>query len=254
MNKIKEEKMKKLIVMMTICLAMLLSASVAKADLTLDVTYRDFEQSHPDMYWPDGPWGLETGIVSNTLGLDSKPVYAGGAGAAGTTSGAANFDQWYHDSSASTTITGRTLTFQEIGSGEYQYSSNSFFPLNDLVSSGNNYYFTMELHTTFTYQAGQEFEFEGDDDVFVFINNQLVIDLGGVHEPISRTLDLDTLGLTADTNYSFDLFFAERNPTQSDFIATTNIAFDEPIVPVPGALLLGLLGFGATGIKLRRFA
>ena len=242
---------------MTICFAMLLSASVAKADLTLDVTYRDFEASHPDMYWPDGPWGIELGIVENELGVDNKPVYAGGAGASGTTSGAANFDQWYHDSDASTTVTGRSLTFTEINPGEYQYTSNAFFPLDDLgITSGysHNFYFTMELHTTFTYEAGQEFFFEGDDDVFVFIDGKLVIDLGGVHEPENKTLDLGTLGLTAGENYAFDLFFAERNPTQSDFIATTNIAFDNPVVPVPGALLLGLLGFGATGIKLRRFA
>ena len=39
----------------------------------------------------------------------------------------------------------------------------------------------------------------------------------------------------------------DGNPSQGD-------AFHVSVVPVPGAILLGLLGLGAAGIKLRKFA
>lgn len=281
--------MKRLMIMMTICL-MLLSTSVTKADLILPVTYRDFESSeyggHPDFEFqyrssslPGNFYSLDSAIVGNTvkqssspalLDSDGKPVYTGNTGngtlGSGTksTSGKAWFDQWYNDTSASIKITGKTLTFGEISPGMYQYNSSSFFPIDGLgygnEGESHNYHFTMELHSQFTYVAedNQIFTFKGDDDVFVYINGKLAIDIGGVHSALEDSISLNTyaanLGLINGSTYDFDLFFAERNTTLSDFKATTNIAFENPVVPVPGALLLALLGIGTTGLKLRRFA
>jgi fibro-slime domain-containing protein len=280
-NKKQGEKMKKLIIMMAICLAMLLSVSVTKADtMELGVTYRDFTEDHPDFEFqglslPSGFYGLDYEIVSGVvgdpglgtdIGLDGKPVYAGAAGDGSrysgttTTSGTDNFNQWYNDSSASTTITGESLIFSDDATpGIFVFDDQTFFPI-DGMGNGNtpgeshNFHFTMELHSTFAYATGQSFSFTGDDDVFVYINGELVINLGGVHGAETASVNLDTLGLTEGENYSFDLFFAERNTTESHFHAETSIAFNDPVVPVPGALLLGLLGFGATGMKLRKFA
>jgi fibro-slime domain-containing protein len=264
--------MKKLIIMMAICLAMLMSASVTKADtMTVGVTYRDFKGyqengGHIDFEWQNrdsasGFYAVHTGIVENTLGADGKPVFRTYGTPILSTSNATNFNQWYNDSAKSITITTESLTFTETyaGSGIYVFDDQTFFPIDgkgygNTPNQTHNFHFTMELHSTFTYTGAETFSFIGDDDLWVFINDKLVIDLGGVHGAANASVNLNTLGLTIGNTYAFDLFFAERNTTESHFKATTSIAFDNPVVPVPGAILLGLLGMGATGLKLRRFA
>jgi len=102
-----------------------------------------------------------------------------------------------------------------------------FFPIDDQGYGndwwGHNYGFCMEIHSKFTYKPGQVFDFIGDDDVWVFINNELVIDLGGPHPPRSGTAYLDDLGLTEDDEYPFDFFFCERHVTGSSLRFSTSI-------------------------------
>src|SRR5690606_25681528 len=70
---------------------------------------------------------------------------------------------------------------------------------------------------------GQYFEFRGDDDVWVFIDNKLVVDIGGCHSPVEGAVNLDTLGLTEGETYPFHIFFSERNATGSNFKLRTSI-------------------------------
>jgi fibro-slime domain-containing protein len=79
------------------------------------------------------------------------------------------------------------------------------------------------------YSGGERFSFTGDDDLWVFINGRLAIDLGGLHPPAGNMLDLDTaaneLGIVPGGQYSLDLFHAERHTEASNFRVDTTLAF-----------------------------
>lgn len=101
-----------------------------------------------------------------------------------------------------------------------RYRNTAFFPINGKgwkdSYNGRNYAFCLESHAYFGYSGGEVFGFEGDDDVFVYINDLLVIDLGGVHPAQSASVKLDEIpGLLIGNNYRFDFFYCERHTVDS---------------------------------------
>lgn len=194
--------------------------------IVLNATVRDFRDTHPD--FEKGISGLVTGLVQTQLGPDSKPIFVGPDGR-GAISSTASFNQWYNDDPAVNTKTIIPLVLSETApnSGVFSFQSNAFFPIDgQLFGNQNrihNYHFTLELHTNFVYRGGEVFQFTGDDDIWVFINNRLVVDLGGVHGAASGSVNLDSLGLTPGSTYAFDFFFAERHTTESNFRLQTSI-------------------------------
>jgi fibro-slime domain-containing protein len=101
----------------------------------------------------------------------------------------------------------------------------------DVDASGkdilHNFSFTSETRYWFKYQAGQSYEldFTGDDDVWLFVNKKLAVDLGGIHTPVSGSVTLDAtaaakFGLTDGNVYEAAVFQAERQTTGSSYKLT----------------------------------
>jgi len=86
-----------------------------------------------------------------------------------------------------------------------------------------NMLFCFESHAQFMYDPEQEFFFRGDDDIWVFINNKLVIDLGGTHLAAPGAVELNTLGLTEGEIYPIDIFFCDRRAGMSNIRISTNM-------------------------------
>ncbi len=224
-----------MIAKLLIAFTLVLGLAHGQATIQLLGKLRDFSNSnsgnsfaHPDF---NSFLGSETGIVKPDLGIDGKPVF----NTATKVTSADTFNQWYRDVPNWNIPSDLTITLTDNGNGVYTYDNPSFFPLdgqgfgNEIYS--HNYGFTYEIHTVFTFVKGQEFYFRGDDDLWVFINKKLVIDLGGVHGAMEASVKLNDLGLTEGEDYTLDIFFAERHYSESNFKIQTSIQLKPSCAP-----------------------
>jgi fibro-slime domain-containing protein len=231
------------------------------AQLNLAVTYRDFvsfplgtSARHPDFEIFAG-MDITPNLVRPALDGMGKPVIDGRCAQRGVTAAcpydqqltsAANFDQWYRDVAGVNLTVRGTLLLARMPNGAYGYDSApaGFYPLDGrglttgtparegtaiadpVVNDGraHDFGFTTEIRYFFQYRGGETLSFSGDDDVWIFFNRTLALDLGGLHPRIQRTLNVDAnaaaLGLTTGGLYEVVLFHAERHANASNFKLT----------------------------------
>lgn len=226
---------------------------------------RDFSREHPDFDFGSlsGDYNAR-GVVLTTIGANRKPIFNSSASAnIKPPITFSKFDQWWTTDSLNPDPKLRNyescidIPMSKSSDGSWEYDSyrdspdHSFFPVEannkhpeetvqatyfdtslvpvykGSVPFKRNGNFCMESHANFIYQPGQKFSFRGDDDVWVFINDKLVVDLGGVHIPQSQTVDMDKQGLKADSTYKWDLFYCDRQPSGSSLRIKTSIYFKQ---------------------------
>jgi fibro-slime domain-containing protein len=235
-----------------------------KCEAVLELTIRDFQPPHPDFESYNGLNDVGCGMVAPTIGTGTKPTFVSGVGTKKrVTSGTwenlsfasceewngwnpdpvitdqTSFDQWYRDTAGVNQTFIVPVTLADAGGGNLFYDSAAFFPI-DGMGFGNtpgeehNFHFTTEAHVRFGYVKGQKFTFRGDDDLWIYVNGKLALDLGGMHLPIAATIDFDAqaadLGISPGGTYQMDIFHAERHTDQSNFRIETNIRCFEPVV------------------------
>jgi fibro-slime domain-containing protein len=204
-----------------------------ECDVVFDATIRDFSMEHPD--FESYCCGTTPGMVEQTLGANRKPVFSDAYFEKTDTpmvTSAMSFNEWYNTKEAVNYAFAREISLTEVSPGRFEYNDTAFFPLHNSEGfgdegNGRNYHFTTEIHLKFDYKPGQLFSFTGDDDLFVFIEGRLALDLGGVHVAQDGIIDLDTVGpqlnLKEGETYTMDIFHAERHMGDSNFHIETTI-------------------------------
>lgn len=213
------------------------SLSIRMYDVTTDelvyelAVYHHFKANEP----------LPTPVSYPAIGEDACGVSLGdtvgsfGAAGSGAVTDSGTFSQWFKDVPGTNVSAAHSIALLRDGAGVYSYATDSFFPIDNRLfgneSDAHNNYFTYTFSAFFTYSQCTDlfFEFESNDDVWVFINGKKALDISGVATPTKQYVALDRLNLVDGEDYTLEFFYAHRRESPiSLFNLRTNIVLRTP--------------------------
>jgi fibro-slime domain-containing protein len=192
-------------------------------------------------YW-FRPWAASAGGAIHAQGDSTAPSYSWTGANWWTLTPVYNgMVSVGHDTSLKNVVIQDTLAFWSLkdamgrNTGVYEFTDggNGFFPI-DNRGFGNegrdhNFSYTMEFHQVFSFRSSENmnFHFLGDDDCWIFVNNRLACDLGGMHSSVADSFNLTSLagslGLLDGQRCVLDVFCCERHSPGSDIMIQTNV-------------------------------
>ena len=126
--------------------------------------------------------------------------------------------------------TGGTATVGFYPLDKLGYEQSGLLTKTSAIDATHNGGFTLRGESQFVYNKDSNlyFTFTGDDDVYMYINGVLALDLGGAHGRNSKTVNLNDLdatkyGLKEGQVATFTFFYMERCSDASTFGIKTNM-------------------------------
>lgn len=194
---------------------------------------------------------LEQGMVDTELSAEYLPVANDGEMLPNRGIGGDNFYRWFHamEGKSKSAPSVLNMAYNE-KTASFEYESENFYPLDN--TDEHNHLFTFSLGVPFQLRKSgdEKFEITADDDTFVFVNNKLVLDMGGVHDAMYGVVqiaengelytaideqDLAYSGVTLDSSDSaiVRIFHADRDSSESVF----KLKFDNMVLNMTNATL-----------------
>ena len=97
----------------------------------------------------------------------------------------------------------------------------------DPAKEKRNHHFCTESHATFRFRKGLKFNISGSDDIWVFIDNKLAVDIGGTHLAAPGHIDMDKFLPNAEVGkyFDIDIYTCNRRAASSDLKINANFTF-----------------------------